>query len=198
MRKMMGAAIATSFGRPLILSDVAIPSPGPGELLVKVAACGVCHTDLHAVDGDWPVKPKLPFIPGHEVVGDVAAVVLTHAHSDHTGIAGKLHERGVPVLLHSEDHQLLATGNASSFYQVPSNKGVNEPPNLNYVRGRVITVSFEKQEVQTVVVQEQAAGIFLEPGNDSTAAKPKPKTGTPRGLTRPGSSSPIRRPDNDD
>ena len=94
--------------------------------------------------------------------------------------------------------QLLATGNASSFYQVPSNKGVNEPPNLNYVRGRVITVSFEKQEVQTVVVQEQAAGIFLEPGNDSTAAKQKPKTGTPRGLTRPGSSSPIRRPDNDD
>ena len=74
MRKMMGAAIATSFGRPLILSDVATPSPGPGEVLVKVAACGVCHTDIHAVDGDWPVKPKLPFIPGHEVVGHVAAL----------------------------------------------------------------------------------------------------------------------------
>jgi propanol-preferring alcohol dehydrogenase len=74
MRRMMGAAIATSFGRPLILSDVATPSPGPGEVLVKVAACGVCHTDIHAVDGDWPVKPKLPFIPGHEVVGHVAAL----------------------------------------------------------------------------------------------------------------------------
>lgn len=74
MRKMMGAALATSFGRPLILSDIAIPSPGPGEVLVKVAACGVCHTDIHAVDGDWPVKPKLPFIPGHEVVGHVAAL----------------------------------------------------------------------------------------------------------------------------
>jgi propanol-preferring alcohol dehydrogenase len=74
MRRMMGAAIATSFGRPLILSDVAAPSPGPGEVLVKVAACGVCHTDIHAVDGDWPVKPKLPFIPGHEVVGHVAAL----------------------------------------------------------------------------------------------------------------------------
>jgi propanol-preferring alcohol dehydrogenase len=71
---MMGAAIATTFGRPLILSDVATPSPGPGEVLVKVAACGVCHTDIHAVDGDWPVKPKLPFIPGHEVVGHVAAL----------------------------------------------------------------------------------------------------------------------------
>jgi propanol-preferring alcohol dehydrogenase len=43
-------------------------------VLVKVAACGVCHTDIHAVDGDWPVKPKLPFIPGHEVVGHVAAL----------------------------------------------------------------------------------------------------------------------------
>jgi propanol-preferring alcohol dehydrogenase len=74
MRRMMGAAIATSFGRPIILSDVATPSPGPGEVLVKVAACGVCHTDIHAVDGDWPVKPKLPFIPGHEVVGHVAAL----------------------------------------------------------------------------------------------------------------------------
>jgi propanol-preferring alcohol dehydrogenase len=43
-------------------------------VLVKVAACGVCHTDIHAVDGDWPVKPKLPFIPGHDVVGHVAAL----------------------------------------------------------------------------------------------------------------------------
>src|SRR4030095_10806031 len=58
MRNMMGAAIATSCGRPLILSDIAIPTPGPGEVLVRVAACGVCHTDIHAVDGDWPVKPK--------------------------------------------------------------------------------------------------------------------------------------------
>ena len=46
----------------------------PGPVLVKVAACGVCHTDLHAADGDWPVKPTLPFIPGHEGVGHVAAV----------------------------------------------------------------------------------------------------------------------------
>ena len=91
--------------------------------------------------------------------------------------------------------QLLATGDASSFYQIPSNKGVTAPPNLNYVRGRVITVSFEKQEVQSVVVQEQAAGILLEVEADSTGKK-KPKT-TPKPLTRPG-SSPIRRPDNDD
>jgi propanol-preferring alcohol dehydrogenase len=74
MNKTMGAAIATAFGRPLVLSDVPVPVPGPGEVLVKVDACGVCHTDIHAVDGDWPVKPKLPFVPGHEVVGRIAAL----------------------------------------------------------------------------------------------------------------------------
>lgn len=90
MSKTMAAAIATSYGRPLVLSDLAIPSPGPGEVLVKVAACGVCHTDIHAVDGDWPVKPKLPFIPGHEVVGYVAALgrgVTNLKEGDAVGVA---------------------------------------------------------------------------------------------------------------
>jgi propanol-preferring alcohol dehydrogenase len=70
----MKAAIARQFGRPLVIEDVPIPQPGPGEVLVKVAASGVCHTDLHAIDGDWPVKPSLPLIPGHEGVGHVAAL----------------------------------------------------------------------------------------------------------------------------
>ncbi len=48
--------------------------PGPGQILVKTEACGVCHTDLHAAHGDWPVKPTLPFIPGHEAIGPVVAV----------------------------------------------------------------------------------------------------------------------------
>jgi propanol-preferring alcohol dehydrogenase len=51
-----------------------IPSPEPGGILVKTEACGVCHTDLHAAHGDWPVKPTLPFIPGHEAIGLVVAV----------------------------------------------------------------------------------------------------------------------------
>lgn len=90
MRKTMGAAIATAFGRPLVLSDVEIPVPRAGEVLVKVAACGVCHTDIHAVDGDWPVKPKLPLIPGHEVVGHVAALgagVTRLKEGDAVGVA---------------------------------------------------------------------------------------------------------------
>ncbi len=74
MAKMMKAAVVRQFGKPLIIEDVPVPVPGPGEILVKVIACGVCHTDLHAADGDWPVKPSPPFIPGHEVAGIVAAL----------------------------------------------------------------------------------------------------------------------------
>ena len=70
----MKAAIVKAFGKPLVIEDVPIPVPGPGELLVKVKACGVCHTDLHAASGDWPVKPLPPFIPGHEAAGVVAAL----------------------------------------------------------------------------------------------------------------------------
>jgi hypothetical protein len=65
-------------------------SPGPGEVLVKIMASGVCHTDLHAADGDWPVKPKLPFIPGHEGTGIVAALgadVTSQKEGDPVGIA---------------------------------------------------------------------------------------------------------------
>lgn len=71
---MMKAAVARAFKAPLTLEEVPIPTPGPGEVLVRIAASGVCHTDLHAIDGDWPVKPKLPLIPGHEGVGTVAAL----------------------------------------------------------------------------------------------------------------------------
>jgi propanol-preferring alcohol dehydrogenase len=70
----MHAAVVEQFGKPLQLQEWDIPSPGPGQILVKTEACGVCHTDLHAVHGDWPVKPTLPFIPGHEAIGLVAAV----------------------------------------------------------------------------------------------------------------------------
>ncbi|MGJ5079584.1 alcohol dehydrogenase AdhP [Bradyrhizobium sp. HKCCYLS3013] len=70
----MKAAVVKAFGKPLVIEDVPIPAPGPGEILVKVKACGVCHTDLHAASGDWPVKPVPPFIPGHEAAGIVAAL----------------------------------------------------------------------------------------------------------------------------
>jgi propanol-preferring alcohol dehydrogenase len=73
-QKTMKAAVVHEFGKPLVIEEVPVPTPGPGQVLVNVKASGVCHTDLHAADGDWPVKPKLPLIPGHEGVGPVAAV----------------------------------------------------------------------------------------------------------------------------
>ena len=61
------------FGARLLIEQVPVPEPGYNQLLVKVMACGVCHTDLHACNGDWPVKPQLPLIPGHEGIGYVVA-----------------------------------------------------------------------------------------------------------------------------
>jgi propanol-preferring alcohol dehydrogenase len=90
MTQTMKAAVVRAFGKPLTIEDVPIPTPGPGEVLVKVIACGVCHTDLHAANGDWPVKPSPPFIPGHEVAGVVAALgagVTTLKEGDAVGVA---------------------------------------------------------------------------------------------------------------
>ncbi len=70
----MHAAVVEQFGKPLVLRELDIPSPGAGQILVKTEACGVCHTDLHAAHGDWPVVPTLPFIPGHEAIGLVTAI----------------------------------------------------------------------------------------------------------------------------
>jgi alcohol dehydrogenase, propanol-preferring len=90
MANTMKAAVVHNFGKPLSIENVSKPTPGPGEVLVKVIACGVCHTDLHAADGDWPVKPTPPFIPGHEVAGVVAACgagVTNLKEGDAVGVA---------------------------------------------------------------------------------------------------------------
>ncbi|MEU4161739.1 zinc-dependent alcohol dehydrogenase [Actinoplanes sp. NPDC026670] len=67
----MRAAVVTAFDQPLQIQQVPAPEPGPGKLRVRVEASGLCHTDIHATRGDWPVKPALPFTPGHEGVGIV-------------------------------------------------------------------------------------------------------------------------------
>jgi len=67
----MNAAVVTEFGRELQIQEVQRPTPGPGEALVRLITSGVCHTDLHAAEGDWPVKPSPPFVPGHEGVGEI-------------------------------------------------------------------------------------------------------------------------------
>jgi propanol-preferring alcohol dehydrogenase len=87
--KNMQAVVVEKFGAPLVIREVPVPRPGPGQALVEIIASGVCHTDLHAADGDWPVKPTPPFIPGHEGSGIVAALGpgVTHLkEGDRVGI----------------------------------------------------------------------------------------------------------------
>jgi len=72
MTQTMKAAVLHDLRTPLKIERVPVPEPGHGDLLIKVTACGVCHSDLHAVDGDWTPPPVIPLIPGHEVAGKVA------------------------------------------------------------------------------------------------------------------------------
>ena len=65
--------------KPLVLSDIPVPEPGPGQILLRVHVCGVCHTDLHTVEGELDL-PKLPLTPGHQIVGAVEAFPLTEAN----------------------------------------------------------------------------------------------------------------------
>ena len=90
-RRVMRAQWCSSPGTPLVMRERPVPEPGAGEILLEVAACGVCRTDLHVVDGEL-TDPKLPIVPGHEIVGRVAALGA--------GVAGlRIGERvGVPWL----------------------------------------------------------------------------------------------------
>jgi len=89
MTNKMQAAVVEQFGKPLVIREWDIPAAGPGQILVRTEACGVCHTDLHAAHGDWPLKPALPFIPGHEGIGLVVAIgagVTSVKEGDRVGV----------------------------------------------------------------------------------------------------------------
>lgn len=70
----MRAAVVHNFGEQFKIEKVDVPAPGPKQILVKMKASGCCHTDLHAIEGDWPVKAKMPLTPGHEGAGIVEAI----------------------------------------------------------------------------------------------------------------------------
>lgn len=93
----MRAMVFDRPGKPLELREIPCPEPGPGQILIRVEACGVCRTDLHIVDGEL-THPKLPLVPGHEVVGRVAALG--------PGVAGLAEGQrvGVPWLGHACGH----------------------------------------------------------------------------------------------
>ncbi|MNF60699.1 alcohol dehydrogenase [compost metagenome] len=81
MNQTMKAAVVHALGEPLRIEEVKLPLPGPGQILVKIEASGVCHTDLHAAEGDWPAKPSLPFIPGYKGVGGLGHVAVQYARA---------------------------------------------------------------------------------------------------------------------
>ncbi|AMM22689.1 alcohol dehydrogenase (plasmid) [Frondihabitans sp. PAMC 28766] len=86
----MKAAVVTAFSAPLEIVDRPIPEPAAGQVLIRLEACGLCHTDIHAAGGDWPVKPPLPIVPGHEGIGIVEKLgdgVTDRAVGDRVAIA---------------------------------------------------------------------------------------------------------------
>lgn len=82
----MKAAVVHDFTEPLRVEEVADPTPGEEQVLVRLEACGLCHTDIHAAHGEWPVKPAPPFIPGHEGVGIVERVGPGNRHGLEEGM----------------------------------------------------------------------------------------------------------------
>jgi propanol-preferring alcohol dehydrogenase len=86
----MKAAVVTAFGSPLQIKDIPTPEPKAGEVLVRIEFSGLCHTDIHAAHGDWPVKPATPFVPGHEGIGIIERLgqgVTDRAIGDRVAIA---------------------------------------------------------------------------------------------------------------
>lgn len=87
--ELQWAQVAEQKGGPLIYKQIPVPKPGPDEVLVKIKYSGVCHTDLHALKGDWPLASKMPFVGGHEGAGIVVAkgdLVEGWEIGDHAGI----------------------------------------------------------------------------------------------------------------
>ena len=100
--------VLRAVGRPLVLEERPVPVPGPGQIRVRVEACAVCRTDLHVVDGDLP-NPKLPLIPGHEVVGVVEALgagVRTPALGARVGVAWLGHACGTCAFCATDQENL--------------------------------------------------------------------------------------------
>lgn len=113
----MKAAVVREFGAPLIIEDAPVPEPDAGEIQVKIEASGVCHTDLHAAEGDWPVKPTPPFIPGHEGVGYVSGV---GAGVNHVKEGDRV---GVPWLYSACGHCAHCMGGWETLCETQQNTG---------------------------------------------------------------------------
>ncbi len=139
----MKTAVLHKPGSPLVIEERKIRPPAAGEILIKVKACGVCHTDLHIVAGEWPM-PRLPLIPGHEVVGEVAEVgdgVANFKAGDRAGI-GWIHYTCGHCEFCASDRErycseytatgYMVDGGFAEFIKVPASHAVAMPPELEF------------------------------------------------------------------
>jgi len=140
----MKAAVLHEPGSPLVLENIDVPRPGFGEILIKVKACGVCHTDLHLMAGEWPLK-KLPLILGHEAVGIVegtGAEVKNFKVGDRAGIPWIYSTCGVCEFCTSDREPLcpevvvtgfMVDGGYAEYIKAPASHAVAVPPELSFV-----------------------------------------------------------------
>lgn len=148
--QVMKAAVVKEFKQELSIEDVSIPKVGKNDILVKIKACGVCHTDLHAAHGDWPVKPSLPLIPGHEGVGEIVEVGegITHLQvGDRVGVpwlysaCGQCEYclTGRETLCHQQQNAgYSVNGGYAEYCLADARYVVKVPENLGYVEAAPI------------------------------------------------------------
>ncbi len=168
MSNKMKAAVLHEFGQALQIEEVDIPTPGAGEILVKMQASGVCHTDLHAIEGDWPVKPSPPFIPGHEGVGLITAVGegVTHVkEGDRVGVAWLYSACGHCTHCLG-GWETLCESQENSGYSVNGSFAEYVLANANYVG--IIPDSVDSVEIAPVL----CAGVTVYKGLKMTEARP--------------------------
>ena len=113
----MKAAVVPAFNAPLEIRDIEVPTPQAGQVLVRIEASGLCHTDIHAAHGDWPVKPKMPLIPGHEGVGIIEEV---GEGVEHLGVGDRV---ALPWLGHACGRCRYCIGGHETYCQTPQYMG---------------------------------------------------------------------------
>lgn len=168
MSNKMKAAVLHEFNQPLQIEEVDIPTPGAGEIVVKMQASGVCHTDLHAIEGDWPVKPSPPFIPGHEGVGLITAVGEGVHHV-------KEGDRvGVPWLYSACGHCTHCLGGWETLCERQQNAGYSVNGSFSeYVLANANYVGIIPEGVDSVeIAPVLCAGVTVYKGLKMTEARP--------------------------
>ena len=168
MSNKMKAAVLHEFNQPLQIEEVDIPTPGAGEIVVKMQASGVCHTDLHAIEGDWPVKPSPPFIPGHEGVGLITAV---GAGVHHVKEGDRV---GVPWLYSACGHCTHCLGGWETLCERQQNAGYSVNGSFSeYVLANANYVGIIPEGVDSIeIAPVLCAGVTVYKGLKMTDTKP--------------------------